>query len=562
MPWTLYKYILRELLKLLGLTTVVLVVVMSFAAAFQPMSDGLLTPGLFVKFVIFTAPTVLGLALPFAGAFASTLTFLRLSNDNEIIACSASGISYRRLLAPVFGLGLVLTVCLLLLANQVVPRFFRLAAQAATRDVVGLMAGQLANHEPFVISGVDSESSESFVIYADQTFQHPPPTGLDTSIPITQLVELRGVAVGRVNADNRIENDTTAERAELMVYEDELSRDAWIRLRLFEVTRHDIGYVKSLETRMIRVPSQFSEDPKFFTSGELSRLSEAPEGYDRVSRSMDQLAAALATESVRNALVVTRERAVLEGVLSARYVLSAAEVQPGTAEDGDGGDDGGGLVLSGGVRVAYYANGETAGEPDRTYTAQQAGVQVLTSRFDPEPVIDLTLSDATVHGTQASGLPPVNEPSLALRGLKWPARILSDDLANQTAAQLFARAAEPTFAGTAVVAQRTSALRGVVAGLSRSILAERNQRAASAVSCALLIVLGSVLSIHMRGQAPLTVYFWSFLLAIVALIVISTGGNVTGATDSPLAVGLSVIWSGNALLVAVIAVLYMKVVRH
>ena len=35
MPWTLYKYILRELLKLLGLTTVVLVVVMSFAAAVQ-----------------------------------------------------------------------------------------------------------------------------------------------------------------------------------------------------------------------------------------------------------------------------------------------------------------------------------------------------------------------------------------------------------------------------------------------------------------------------------------------------------------------------------------------
>ncbi len=558
MPWTLYKYILRELLKLLGLTTVVLVVVMSFAAAFQPMSDGLLTPGLFVKFVIFTAPTVLGLALPFAGAFASTLTFLRLSNDNEIIACSASGISYRRLLAPVFGTGLVLTVCLLLLANQVVPRFFRLAAQAATRDVVGLMAGQLANHEPFVVSGIDSESSGSFVIYADQTIQHPPPTGLDTPLPITQLVELRGVAVGRVNEDNRIESDTTAERAELMVYEDELTRDAWIRLRLFEVTRHDIGYVKSLETRMIRVPSQFSEDPKFFTSGELTRLNDAPEGYDRVSRRMEQLAAALATESVRNALVVTRERAVLEGVLSARYVLSAAEVEPGVVEE-SGGD--GGLVLRG-VRVAYYANGDTAGEPDRSYTAPRAGVQVHTSRFDPEPAIDLALSDATVHGSPSSGLPSVNEPSLALRGLKWPARILSDDLANQTVAQLFARAAEPTFAGAAAVAQRTSDLRGTVAQLSRSILAERNQRAASAVSCALLIVLGSVLSIHMRGQAPLTVYFWSFLLAIVALIVISTGGNVTGATGSPLGVGLAVIWSGNALLVGVIAVLYLKVVRH
>ena len=134
-----------------------------------------------MKFVLFTSPTVLGLALPFAGAFASTLTFLRLSNDNEIIACSASGISYRRLLAPVFGLGLVLTVCLLLLANQVVPHFFRLAAQAATRDAVGLMAGQLANHEPFLAKGIDPQGSQSFVIYADETVQHEPPTGLDTA---------------------------------------------------------------------------------------------------------------------------------------------------------------------------------------------------------------------------------------------------------------------------------------------------------------------------------------------------------------------------------------------
>lgn len=559
MPWTLYKYILRELLKLLGLTTMVLVVVMSFAAAFKPMSDGLLTPGLFVKFVLFTAPTVLGLALPFAGAFASTLTFLRLSNDNEIVACSASGISYRRLLAPVFGLGLVLTVCLLLLANQVVPHFFRLAAEAVERDVVGLMAGQLANQEPFVIGDVNPQSSQSFVIYADETIQHTPPVNLDAPLTMIQLVELRGVAVGEVNADNRIEHNTTAERALLMVFEDEVTRDAWIKLELDEVTRSEEGYAKSLDTNLIRVPSQFVEDPKFFSSGDLTRLSAAPEGYDSVRRKMDDLAAALATESVRHALGVTRERAVLEGVLSERYVVSAAEVGPSVAEADDGS---GGLTLGGGVRVAYYRNGETAGEPDRTYTAQQANVQVRTSRFDPEPAIYLTLTDATVISPDTLGTPPVNDPSLSLPDLKWPARILSDDLANQTAAQLFARAAEPTFAQAAAVSSGIDGLRRAVARLKLNIVAERNQRAASAVSCALLILLGAVLSIHLRGQSPLTVYFWSFLLAIVTLIIISTGENVTGGTDSPLGVGLAVMWSGNALLIVVIAVLYVKVVRH
>ncbi|MEE9404684.1 MAG: LptF/LptG family permease [Algisphaera sp.] len=553
MPWTLYRYILSELLKLLGLTTVVMVVVMSFAAAFQPMSDGLLTPAMFVKFVIFTAPTVLGLALPFAGAFASTLTFLRLSNDNEVTACLASGISYRRLLAPVLGLGLVLTVCLLLLANHVVPRFFKMAERTATRDVVGLMAGQLANHEPFVARGANSGGKQSFVIYADQTIQHPPPVLQNTPLPLTQLVELRGVAVGEVNEENEITHDTTAERAQLMVFEDDRTMDAWIKLRLDDVTRHDIGYVKSLRTRMIRVPSQFADDPSFFSSAQLAGLQKQPEHYDRVRKKMDGLAAALATESVRNALAVTRERAVLEGVLEARYVLQASTVE----NDGSGA-----LQLGGGVKVSYFATGDTSGPPDRLYIAPRAEVHVSTNRFDPEPAIDLTLFEVTVHGSEEDDAPAVGEASLTLRELSWPSKIVSNDLANQDVSQLLAKAAEPTFTASAGVMGGVDALQGAVKKLKRSIVAERNRRAASSVSCALLILVGAVLSIHLRGQTPLTVYFWSFLLAIVTLIVVSTGVNITRGTDTPLAVGLGVLWSGNAMLTGVIAVLYFKIVRH
>lgn len=77
MPWTLYRYILRELLKVLVLTTTVLVVVLSFGAAVGPMADGLLGPVTLVKFVLYTMPTVLGFALPFAGLSRRRWCFTR-----------------------------------------------------------------------------------------------------------------------------------------------------------------------------------------------------------------------------------------------------------------------------------------------------------------------------------------------------------------------------------------------------------------------------------------------------------------------------------------------------
>ena len=94
MPWTLYWYILRDLLKLLALATAVLVLVISAAVAIKPLSDGLLGPVALVKFILYTMPTTLQFALPFGAAFASTIVFNRMAADNEIVACSASGMSY------------------------------------------------------------------------------------------------------------------------------------------------------------------------------------------------------------------------------------------------------------------------------------------------------------------------------------------------------------------------------------------------------------------------------------------------------------------------------------
>src|SRR5688572_29498054 len=109
MPWTIYRYILRDLVKLLLLRTTVPAVVIGFAAAIKPLSDGMLGAEGLIKFVLYSIPTMIGVAIPFSAAFASTLIFCRLTADNEILACRASGMSYLTILLPVLFLGLALT---------------------------------------------------------------------------------------------------------------------------------------------------------------------------------------------------------------------------------------------------------------------------------------------------------------------------------------------------------------------------------------------------------------------------------------------------------------------
>lgn len=569
MPWTLYRYILREMLKLLLLTTAVLVVVISFFIAVQPMSDGKLSAALLVKFVLFTAPTALPFALPFAGAFASTLVFIRLANDNEILACSASGISYLRILAPVLALGLVLTGGMLYLANYVVPGFYRMAERTVEGDVISLLVNQLKQQQFVEFKG------QNVVIYADRAAEFPPQQIEGSALPMTQLIKLEGVAVGEidtiiprkrldakgqaVHSRPRIVQDTTAQSATLMVFGDGQTDDALVRLNLENVVRYDPangGLVRldALRSNPIKVPSLFSDNPKFLSARELREYQAQPERHSSVRDFSRTLASAMATESLRQAFKAVKDHAVLHGPLRGdRYVLSAPKIEEEgkllrlSAADGEP------------IRVVFYTDGRVTGTPARTYEAESAYIRVSTNALNPEPTIDMELQTVTV--TSSTGRPAVGRKKNEFRQLAWP-EFLPDDLDKRRAKDLLGEARRETYAASKAVGGAATRLDDLLASLSRSIVAQRHERAASAVSCSLLLLLGAVLSIRFKGQSPLVVYFWSFLLAIVTLIIIGSGVNVASGTDASLGAGMAVVWSGNALLLIVLLLSYRKLSRN
>ena len=390
-PLTLWRYLLRELLVLLVATSVALVVVVSFLAAIKPLSEGLLGPGPLLRFVLYTAPTMLSFVLPFAAAFATTLVFLRMAADNEILALSASGFSYLRILAPPAALGLVLMLLLLYLTNAVVPRFYRQAAATVQADVVQVGMAQLNQGRAF-------EIDRGRVLYADRAEEKVPPNHPH----IERAYQLDGVAVGELDERNRLQSTFTAQRAVALIYRDPISDAAIVKVRLRQPFYYDPlqGQVRQvrqdpLDLPAAVLPNPFQDKPKFFTLAELRRLEREPQRYDRIRELRDELVRAMAARRLAVDLqqsLATGQRATLRGLSGERYVIEA----PGVRRRG------GELRLEGEsrrpVRVRWFApDAEPGDAPLRTLLARRAAARVEPGRVGTQPQVLMELTAAQVY---------------------------------------------------------------------------------------------------------------------------------------------------------------------
>lgn len=73
------------------------------------------------EFFVLSVPFTMALTFPMAVLIAVLYAFSRLASDNEISAMMACGISTRRLLAPVLGAGLVLSLGMVWFNDQLLP---------------------------------------------------------------------------------------------------------------------------------------------------------------------------------------------------------------------------------------------------------------------------------------------------------------------------------------------------------------------------------------------------------------------------------------------------------
>jgi lipopolysaccharide export LptBFGC system permease protein LptF len=186
-PITLWRHLLLELTKMLVITTGIIVTVIAFGAATKSLIENRIGADQAAKYVALATIPMLQYALPFAAGFAATVVLHRFVTDNEVTAMSASGMSYRRILAPLALLGVPLCLVMFLLVAFMAPRIWTKMRDMGAADLTQMMVASVERGEALTLKNLQ--------IYADSVEEVPLPAG---AAPKRRLV-LRGVVAVELN---------------------------------------------------------------------------------------------------------------------------------------------------------------------------------------------------------------------------------------------------------------------------------------------------------------------------------------------------------------------------
>lgn len=93
MLYTLHSYIFRELAKVFTIAALSLTLVLSLGGLLQPLRQNGVSALQLFQLILYSFPMMMTFSLPVSALLAATLVYGRLSADNELIACRASGVS-------------------------------------------------------------------------------------------------------------------------------------------------------------------------------------------------------------------------------------------------------------------------------------------------------------------------------------------------------------------------------------------------------------------------------------------------------------------------------------
>lgn len=553
-PTLLWRSIFWELSRHLLLSTSVLVAVIAFAATIKPMADGRLAPLEAMKFMALAIPPMLVYALPFAGCFASTLVYHRLSSDNEFVAAAAGGVSHRSLLVPAAIMGVLLFGSMMLLNAQVIPRFLVTMQGMITEDVAKILATRINRGQ--------SVQLKKLIVFADRA----QPIELERDSEARTALVLARPTVVELDDSGNVASEGTAGRATLWVFPESSTAETGpttrVAMRFEDFASKDIktGLVTGKVLPVsITVPSSLSDDPKFLRSDELRELRSHPERMSwidlRRRRLADQIALRGVIDEMSRSLQAAGSFTLLDPA-GRQVVVRGGAIKPGnnqtwTVTPRNGGlvevdllrTEGNGLSRTGGVR--HMARSVVIA-PD---TAEDRPTGKMLMRLELRDVASGPINEGTVAES-------TKRERVSLLGLLAPKDQLTA-LLDLGAYPLLERTA--SFQSDSEIANRSIDLRNMIDRLHDEITSRQHERLAVAASCLVMLLTGAVTALRFSKSLPLTVYLWSFFPALVCVITISGGQQFARSSGW---VGLPLLWTGVAALGFYTLWTYLIVRRH
>lgn len=578
-PKTLWRATFADLAKLVLLASGVLVVIVSVALAIKPLSDGYVSAWDAVRFIGFLIPPGLAYALPFGAGFAATLVYHRIAADREAIAAYAGGISHRALLIPALVVGVLLMGTMVLLTQEIIPRFL----QSAQRIVA-------FNAARYIKAEIDKGRAVGFdqiQIYADACLPMKPPPGSGAT-DVLRLDRFAAVELGR---DGVPVTEITAARAFLWLFPPlevddarpgETQASSRIVMRLENVVAVQegqglVGFRDKVDLSWT-VPNTFRDSPKYLPGSELARLRSNPTRMNWMEQRRRGLALAMAQ-------VQTLEEAARTLNSGGSITLADARDEPVVLSGARARREGSVLRLTPSPEspITLRLNRETgnasdaAGRAALLVTAPSGDLEIIASQDPRSSKLSTRVTLARVTARRADG-EAVNLPSAQLSSFDAPDLTFRDDpsegllaasideLLTQTeglAIPVDARGAE----ADREIAARTEPLvaraRHEVArkldDLEKDILSKTHERWSMSASALVMVLTGAIAALRFLHRRVLGVYLWTFVPALATLTTIGGGSPMVGSFGAP---GLILMWSGVAALIVYTFVMYRGLAKH
>ena len=266
---TLHGYLSWDLARTMLLALVAFTLVMTVFAVIEPMRKQGLDGTQVLSLFGYTIPVMLSLTMPVAALFASTFVYGRFSQDNELMACRASGIAAMTLLRPALVLGVMITAASLYLSNSVAPDLAERANQSIKNNVRGFAYSQLrqkgmVKHEAQILFA-DDVDEEHNTIYGMMLLDHKDPNDiLIVMAPQTQL--------------------------QFVQQDGEMYASVWMEDTVVARTgRYDVGRQSSAPIDSIPLRSPIKEDPSWYRWDRLRRTMANPAQNAEISRRFQRI---------------------------------------------------------------------------------------------------------------------------------------------------------------------------------------------------------------------------------------------------------------------------------
>jgi lipopolysaccharide export LptBFGC system permease protein LptF len=480
--------------------------------------------------MLYFLPITLTFVLPIAALFACSMVYGRFAADNELDACRASGISITTLVYPGLGLAILMAISNLLLSFYVMPAFVQHAEKEIKADAKQIIFRNIER------KGYYKPPQGDYLIRADYTDYE---ASILSGVAITELDKSR---IGRIVA---------CETAKVNFNQHERFNE--IRITSQNTVQIGIPGEGGFFTEQMSLSKEFgslmTDSIKFKDIGEIKRIRDVnPLRFYPIEKVARRAYAELIIEML--AKDISRS---WDDKNSRFYQLNRADEKLKFKADNCSTIGTGTLELTGNVVVQ-----DNTSEPSRTLYCEKGFIHIEGDEFAPT----LTMELRSATWTRSDGVEILDRRPLVY-GLLVP-----DSVTSKIASSDVLKTLKPdnvkniTAEPSVTLIEMIKNLQEEISDTMTDIKAEIHSRLVFGIGCIPMILIGIGLGIIKKDGHLLSAFGASVVPALVLIVCIMSGKQLTKSSAASQVHGVLVMWAGVVLLCCLTIWLYRKLLKN